>query len=234
MKERNRYASTVACTVAVQLFALAAFFCIYALISGGVFYSLSEEMGKVIAISLCGAVSAGLVVLNIMCVIKSRKVYITRPDSIAIKDSAEVVRIAYTTARPVLIHKITLNLILVSLAPVVYIILLTCMSDQALATIYGKITASIIVAFAFLFSYPCFDRIACYRALLNETHELYYDTKEGAGSGYVFAVAAPVSICIWYVMRYYSRSGNIAWIVFPMTVLFGAAVAFLCNWSKNR
>lgn len=234
MKERNRYASTVACTVAVQLFALAAFFCIYALISGGVFYSLSEDAGKVIAISLCAAVSAGLVVLNIMCVIKNKKVYITRPDSIAIKDSSEVVRLAYTTARPVLIYKITLYLVLMSLAPIVYIILLTCMSDQALASVYGKITSSIIAAFAFLFAYPCFDRIACYRALLNETHELYYDTGEGQGSRYVIAVAAPVSICIWYVLRYYSRSGDIAWIVFPMTVLFGAAVAFLCNWTKNR
>ena len=124
MKERNRYAGTVACTVAVQLFALAVYLCIYALIAGGVFYSLSEGTGRVIALSVCGAVAAGLVIVNVLCVIKGRKVYITRPDSIAIRDSEEIVRLAYTTARPVLIHKTTWSIICLAITPLVYIIFL--------------------------------------------------------------------------------------------------------------
>ena len=144
MKERNRYAATAACAAAVQLFALAVYLCIYALIAGGVFYSLSEKGGKIFAAAVCAVIAAGLVIFNICCVIKGKKVDITRPDSIAIRDSSEVVRLAYRTARPVLIYKITWWLVILAASPLVYIILVTAMDDQTLAPVYAKIIIYII------------------------------------------------------------------------------------------
>ncbi|MBQ6575049.1 MAG: hypothetical protein IJL90_02950 [Lachnospiraceae bacterium] len=233
MKERNRYAATAACAAAVQLFALAVYLCIYALIAGGVFYSLSEKGGKIFAAAVCAVIAAGLVIFNICCVIKGKKVDITRPDSIAIRDSSEVVRLAYRTARPVLIYKITWWLVILAASPLVYIILVTAMDDQTLAPVYAKIIICIIAGFAVLFAYPCFDRIACYRALLNETHELYFDAHSFFAPRYILAAGTPTVICLWYLFRYYSERGDIAWIVLPLAVLLGSAISFLCGWTKQ-
>ncbi len=233
MKTRNEQAGTVACVVAVQLFALAAYLCLYALIAGGVFYSLTEKTGKVIIIVTACIIAVILCVINIMTVIRSKKVYITRPDSIALRESSEIVREAYSTARPVLIYKITYSLVMVSLAGIVNIMLLIFMEDQALATIYGRIVSCLAVAFAVIIAYPCIDRISCYRALLNETHELYTDTPANTALMYIMSIAVPASICLWYGLRYYGTRPDIAWIVFPVTALFAFAFAFLRNWAVS-
>jgi hypothetical protein len=232
MKERNDRAKTVACAIAVQLFALAVYFCLNALMSSGMFLSLSEEAGKVLIISLAAAIAIGICVLNFMTVIRGKKVYITRPDSIALRDGEEVVDIAYATARPVLIYKITCSLVVMAAAGLVYIRLLDFMEDQGAAGLYGKIICCIASAIAVLTAYPCIDRISCYRALLGQTHELSIDTAPTRALSYIMAFAVPASVFAWYVMRYFGSKRDIAWIVFPVCLLFALAFAFLAEWKK--
>ncbi len=233
MKERYNYAKTVASVIAVQLFALAVYFCIYALIAGGVFYSLSEKTGKIISVALAFAIAAGICVINVMTVIRSKSVYISRPDAIALREYKETVRYAYDTARPVLIYKITYSLVIVGASGLVYIMLLIGMEDKNLAGMYGRIVCCLALAVAILIAYPCFDRIGCYRALLGETHELITDNKQSKAFGYVASFALPLSLFTWYALRFYGPRGDIAWAVFPFTALFALAFIFLANWTGS-
>ena len=232
MKERNDRAKTVACAIAVQLFALAVYFCMNALLSSGMFLSLSEDTGKIMVISLAAAIAIGLIVLNFLTVIRGKKVDITRPDNIALRDGEEVVDMAYTTARPVLIYKITSGLVLMTAAGLVYIILLSYMEDQGLANLYGKIICCIASAIATLTAYPCIDRISCYRALLGQTHELSVNAEPNRSLSYIAAFAVPVTVFVWYVLRYFGTQRDIAWIVFPVCILFALAFSFLADWTK--
>ena len=232
MKERDRYAATVACVAAVQLFALAVYFCLYALIRNGVFYSLSEDYGKVVIICISFVIATGVCVLDFLTVIRGRKVYITRPDSIAINDGKEIVDLAYKTARPVLIYRITYSMVIAACAVLVYIMLHVFMDDQDLAKLYGRIVVCVIVAIVVLLAYPCIDRIACYRALLGQTHELYFDPGENMVLKYILAFTVPMCISLWYVLCYYGNKPDTAWMVFPVTALFVLAISFLAGWTK--
>lgn len=232
MKERNGFARAVACTVAVQLFALAVYFCLYAVISTDAFYSLSQKTGKVIMIVLAAVIAVGLCVVNVLMVIKGKKVYITRPDCIAVRDAKETVEIAYRTARAVLIYKITYSMVLLTAVGIVYIMLEIFMDNKDLAGLYGRIICCIISAAAVLIAYPCIDRIACYRALLGETHDLVYDIRPDTVLMYVLSVATPLCIYLWYVLRYYTDHADTAWIVFPVTLLFALAIPFLIGRAK--
>ncbi len=227
MKIRADHAKTVACIIAVQLFVLAVYFCLYALIAGRVFLSLTEGTGKVIMISASIVLAIGVCVINCMAVIHAKKVDITRPDDMAMRDGEEVVRLAYSTARPVLIYKITCSLVMLVAGGVVYIMLLTFMEDAALANLYGRILCCIDMAAAVLTAYPCIDRISCYRALLGESHELYYDAPSGISTKFIAAVTVPVALCTWFILRYFSAGQDIAWAVLPFTALFAIATAFL-------
>ncbi len=233
MKARNKQAQMTATAVAVQLFALAVYLCMYALSVSGLFWSKSARTGKIVIVLLTIAISVFLCVINFMTVIHTDQVYITRPDNISLRDGEDVVRLAYTTARPVLIFKITCSLVMMAAAGVVYIILLTIMEDTALANIYGRIVCCIIPAVAIMIAYPCIDRIACYRALLNETHELYLNTRPGKVPMYIASVALPLSVCLWYILRYYGDLSRIAWITYPVVALFALAVSFLYSWSRG-
>ena len=233
MKVRSDHAKTVACVIAVQLFVLAVYFCMYALIAGHVFLSLSEEAGKIIMITVASGLAAGVVVVNFLTVIHGKKVDITRPDSLAMRDGEEVVRIAYTTARPVLIYKITYSIVIVAAGVLVNIILLSFLEDQILAGLYGRIVICLCLSAAVLIAYPCIDRIACYRALLGESHVLYYDRKGNRLPGYIAAFCVPVCICLWYVFRYFARFSDIAWVIFPFVALFALAISFLINIKSD-
>ncbi len=233
MKARSEHAQTVAVAIAVQLFALAVFFCLYALMFSHMFYSLSENTGKVIMICISIIISVGLCVVNVMTAMRSKKVNITKPDAIALRDGDEVVRLAYSTARSVLIYKITYSLVICVTSGIVYIILLIAMSDQALAGIYGRIICCVAVAIATLIALPCVDRIACYRALLGQTHELLVSETPNTALKYAVAVCTPICICVWYILRYYGTGSDIAWVTFPFTALFAFAIVFLINWTKS-
>ena len=234
MKERNRYARTVAGVIAAQLFALAVWLCLYALMRSGLFYSLSEGAGKVIIIALCFLIASGLCVVNFLTVIRGKKVYITRPDNIAINDGRDVVDAAYSTARPVLIYKITYCMVILAVAVLVYIMIHIFMEDQMTADLYGRIVICVFAAVAVLIAYPCIDRIACYRALLGETHDLYFDKEENAALKYIVSFATPLCICLWYALRYYGsgRMPRTAWIVMPVTALFTLAISYLAAYRR--
>ena len=223
MKERNDLARCVACVAAVQLFALAVYFCLYALIAGGAFYSLSEKPGKIIMISASIVIAVLLCVVNVFTVIRSKKVYITRPDIIALRNGQDVVGLAYRTARPVLIYKITSGLVLLTIPGLVYISLDMLMEDKTLAGLYGRIVCCLFAAAFVLIALPCIDRIACYRALLNETHTLYCEEKHDASTYYIIAFAVPVSVCVWYILRFYASRQDISFVVFPTLIYFTLA-----------
>lgn len=233
MKARNKQAQMTATAVAVQLFALTVFYAMYALSVSGLFWSLSANAGKIIMIATAVVISVFLCVVNTMSVIRSDVVYITRPDSISLRDGQEAVRLAYRTARPVLIYKITCSLVIMTVSGIVYITLLILMKDEALANIYGRIVCSAVLALVIMTAYPCIDRIACYRSLLNETHELYMDIKPNRPLMFTISVAVPLSVCLWYILRYYGNSPKIAWITFPVTALFAFAISFLFNWTRE-
>lgn len=233
MKERSSFAKMLASVIAVQLFALAVYFCLYALFFGGVFYSQSAHTGKIITIVVSAVIAAVLCVVNYLTAIRSKKVYITRPDRIAINDTFEIIRVAYDTARPVLIFKITYSLVIVAASVAVYIIIAVLMEDQALAAIYGKIVICMAIAAAVMIAYPCIDRIACYRALLNETHELSYDTPFGMAPLYILSFAIPLTVCGWYVVRYYSPGPWIAMVIILASALFSFAISFLAGWASD-
>ena len=234
MKERSRHARTVAGVIAAQLFALAVWLCLYALVRSGLFYSLSEGAGKVIIIALCFLIASGLCVVNFLTVIRGKKINITKPDSIAINDGRDVVDAAYSTARPVLIYKITYCMVILAVAVLVYIMIHIFMEDQETANLYGRIAVCVFAAVAVLIAYPCIDRIACYRALLGETHELYFDTEENTALKYIVSFAGPLCICLWYALRYYGsgRMPGTAWIVMPVTALFVLAISYLASYRR--
>ncbi|MCR5686834.1 MAG: hypothetical protein K6G58_02235 [Lachnospiraceae bacterium] len=233
MKERNEHAKAAASAAAVQLFALAVYFCLYALISGGAVYSLSRAAGRAVCITLAIVIAAVLAVFNILMVIRSRKVYITKPDSISLRDGEETVRLAYNTARPVLIFKITCSLLAVVVAGMVYIMIQILMEDQALAGLYGRIVMCLAGAGAVIAAYPCIDRIRCYRALLNETHDLYMDRRPEMVPAFIASVAVPASICAWYIFRYYGADRKITWIILPGVALFALAGSFLYRYCRQ-
>ena len=233
MKERNTYAKTVACVLAVQLFALAVYFLLYALIAESAFYSESEEIAKFVMIIISSIIAVWLCIMNFMTVVRARKVYITKPDSIAIRDAKDTVRLAYDTARPVLIFKITYSLVLLTVSGIVYIIIQIFTEDQNIGQLFGRIACAVIAAVCILAAYPSVDRISCYRALLGETHELYIDRGHNPLLAYVLAFASPLTICVWYSLRYYGPRQDIAWIVFPASALICLAVAFLVSWNRQ-
>ena len=234
MKERAGYARMVSCAVAVQLIGLAFYFGIYVLIDRGVVYSLSRRPAEVIGIVISIIVAVCLCVMNIMIAARYKQVYIKRPDQIAMRDAKEVVELAYNTARPVLIYKITYSLVLLTTSGIVYIILLMSIDNQFIAGLYGKIVCALVSALAVFIILPCVDRIACYRALLGQTHILSFDQHPDRASMFIVSAAVPISICVWYVFRFYGEIFETAWITFPIALLFTLAVSFLIKWSTDR
>lgn len=235
MKIRNEYARMIANVAASLLFALAGFFCLYALYAGGVFYSGSLRTAKTIIFTLTILISIAVSVIGVLASKKIRRVYIKYPDAIALRGSEDVVREAYFIARPVLIHKITLWCLVFPSAALVYIMLMIFMEDYVLAEIYGKIVLSLAAAIFTSSVIPCFDRIVCYRGLLNEIHVLSdisdeQYTKRKQVTGYILSIAVPAMMCVWFLMRHYSNYKSIAWIVLPIGALLAFAVIFLSGW----
>ena len=233
MKERAKYARTVSCAVSVQLIALAFYFGVYILIDRDAFYSMSKNMAELIAVILAVIVAVCVFVVNYFTVIRSRKVYITRPDGVAIRDAREVVELAYKTARPILIYKITYSLVIMTVSGIVYIIFLMMIDNQFIAGIYGKIVCCLCISAAVYIAYPCVDRISCYRALLGQTHELSFDVRPNRAFMFILSAAVPFSICLWYAFRLYGQILESSWVIFPVTALFTLAISFLINWSVD-
>lgn len=237
MKVRSEYAKTVAFVAAAQLFAVAGFYCMYALYSGGVFYSGSLTYAKITILSIMVLVSIGLCVVNVFTVMKGKMVDIKYPDFISTRQGEEVVREAYMIARPVLIQKITVALLGFPIGILVNIILRIYVNQYKLASIYGMIAILLATAVFISVALPCIDRINCYRALLNEIHvyvDLKLNSKKKFAFGYIFAVGVPLCVCIWGLLRFYSRSQDIAFITFPISLLLCLSACFLAGWCIEK
>ena len=234
MKLRNEYAKAAAAVAAAQLFSLAGFFCMYALYKGDVFYSQSLRTAKAVIIIVMIAVSICLAVINAVCIGKLRRVRNRFPDEVALRGSEEILRNAYIVARPVLIEKITRNLLILPLAGLVYIFLLLFMDVKGLADIYGKIIVCLAFAVLINSAIPCIDRIDCYRKLLKEKYESRLEEKTQKRKNqteYVAAVTVPLLVLVYCLMRFFSSSYNIAWICIPVGALVCVAVIFLVEWN---
>ena len=107
------------------------------------------------------------------------------------------------------------------------------MDDAVMAAFYGRIICCVAAAAAVLIAYPCMDRIACYRALLGETHYLYTEGEDGHFTAYITAAAIPVCICLWYALGFFESTKRISWIVFPVAALLVFAVSFLYEQTKD-
>lgn len=237
MKVRSEYAKTVAYVAAAQLFAVAGFYCMYALYSGGVFYSGSLTYAKITILSIMVLVSIGLCVVNVFTMMKGKMVDIKYPDSISTRQGEEVVREAYMVARPVLIQKITFSALGIPLSILVNIILRIYVNQYKLASTYGMIAILLATAVFLSVAFPCMDRINCYRALLNEIHvyvDLKLNSKKKLAFRYIFAVSIPITVCIWSLLRFYSHSQDIAWITFPISALISLAACFLTGWCMEK
>ncbi len=233
MKERDRCARTFSCIVSMQLIVLALYFGMYIPFAKGSFYSLSEDIATLALVVMASLVAIVLIIVNILAVIRFKKVYITRPDRVSIRDAADVVDLAYDTARPVLIYKITYSLVMIVTGGLVYIMLTIFMDNQFIAGLYGRIICCFLCAGAFVIAYPCIDRIACYRALRGETHELSYDVRPNMPLMYILAFCVPISICVWYILKFPGQMKDTAFIVFLITALFALAIAHLAGVIRD-
>lgn len=233
MKIRADFAKAVTSALGTQCFALAVFFCAYGLMAGGFAYSGSYAMLRLVIISISILVSILLCIFNCMVWVKYRKVIAKTPDSIGIRQSSETVEEAYRIARPVLIYKITIACLALFVGGLAYIMLTIFLSRTVVAGVYGRIVVSLCCAFAIMYGGPAIDRIAAYRSALLQTHSLLSTKKNGYLAGMTIAACLPLSICAWYVLRFYTGKSTIAWIVFPMVALFGVAFVYLAGWAKN-
>ena len=239
MKVRNEYAKMAAHVAASLLFMLASFLCMHALYVGQVFYSKSLDAVEMAIFIIAVILSACICIVNILTCKKARRVYIKYPDSIAIRNSSDVVREAYYIARPVLIQKITLWTVILFTTGLVYIMLMIFLEDPVMAQIYGKIIVCLGAGVFVSSVVPCIDRLYCYRMLLGEVFVRSDFTDEKSikkrqAVGYVLSVVVPVTVCVWYLIRYYGVKRELAWVAFPFTALFTFAVIFLIEWKPEK
>lgn len=234
MQKRAEYAVHIASAVAAQCFVLAVFFCTYGLISSGIVYSKSENTAKIIVIAICAVISIGMSVFNVMLCLKYKLIAAMYPDEIALRQSYDTVWSAFDIAKPVLTLKISISAIMIFCSGLVYIFLLIFLEKSFMAGIYGRIGVCILSGAACIHGFPAIDRIMTYKAMLKER----YDTKESMLRVYPYliagGVAIPFSVCLWYIIRFYTEKGNIAFIVFPMIMLFSAAFAYLSEYIIKK
>ena len=230
MRKRAELAKLVACAITVQCFVLAVFFCAYGLCYSQFAYSKSIEAFRLGIIIASIIITIGLVIFNRFVCIRYKLVEAVRPDYIALRQSGDVVWEAYMIARPILIFKITLAGFFMTASGLMYIVLVILMDRAEMATVYGRIIVFLCIAAATMIGYPSIDRLYSYRCALREIHVAEGDMVRKSHLGYGFAILTPISICCWYIIRFYTAKFEIAWIVFPMMALFGLAIVYLSNW----
>lgn len=234
MKKRAEYAKLVATVLSVQCFLLAVFFCEYGLWINQLAYSKSRDTLKVVIILIAVILSLVMVAFNYLVVLKSATVYKLRPDYIALRQSSDTVVEAYAIARPVLIYKITMGLLIMVASGFIYIILRIALDRTEMSGIYGRMIVAVAIGIGLLFIIPSLDRIRAYRVILNEIHTVNGDTFNYVVFFKVASILTPMSIGAWYILRFYTDKRATGWIVFPVMALFGLAICYLIGWSKEE
>lgn len=233
MKKRAEYVRLVSAALAAQCLIVAVFFCAYGLRIKHFVFGGSEDLTKHIIICVAIVLTICISVFNVMVCIKYKRLAEERPDAIALRQSKETVYAAYYIARPILIHKVTVSLAIMFLSGLIYIIVVTVLKRAEIAGMYGRIIVCVAMAISVQYGLPSLDRIESYRSMTGERHVSVHDSMKLYWYSIVAAVGIPVSLCIWYILRYFSEQNSIAWIVFPIFALFGFAIAFLINWSVS-
>lgn len=233
MRKRAELAKLIACAISVQCFVLAVFFCAYGLCYNQ--FAMSKSVKAFRFSIIVGAVifSIGLAVFNTFVCMRYKEICSSEPDYIALRQSNDVVWEAYMIGRPILIFKITISLLITSLSGLIYIMLVVLTDRSEMAGIYGRIVVVILLGIAILIGLPCIDRIYTYRCVLREIHGFNGDNGNKYLIGIGISVLTPLSICGWYILRFFTEKSEIAWIVFPMTALFGLAIIYLISWIKQ-
>lgn len=234
MKKRAEYAKLTSTVLSVQCFLLAVFFCEYGLWINQFVYSKSIKTLRLLIMLTTVVLSIVMVVFNYLVVIKYKQVYDARPDYIALRQSGDTVKEAYRIARPVLIYKITLGLLVMTLSGFIYIILRIVLDRSEISGIYGRMIVAIAIGIGLLFIIPSIDRIKAYRVILNEVHSLNDNPDKYVVFFKIASILTPMSIGAWYILRFYTDKTATGWIVFPMAALFGCAVCYLIGWSKQE
>lgn len=234
MENRAECAKTVAGACCAQCFVLAVLFCLYGLLGSGFVDSKTMPTARLLTICFSAVVSVALSVFCAQVCIKSKSVSILEPDSIALRQSRQTVWEAYVIARPVLVYKITLGILSLLVSGLAYIIIMILLNRSFIATIYAKVAVCLLGALGVYLVVPSLDRIASYRRMLNETH---YDVTMSAGvyrACMAVAILEPLTVFVWYFIRFYTGKNEIAWIVFPIIMLFATAIVYLMGWTKEN
>lgn len=233
MKKRAELAKLFACALSVQCFVLAVFFCAYGLYYNQFAYSKSEDKLRYVIFGCVIVISILLVVFNVFSSIRYKKLMEGRPDYISLRQSGDVVNEAYIIARPILVFKITVATLVILTSGLVYIIVQIALDRSQMAGIYGKIIVCLFLGIGILIGFPSLDRIYSYRCVLNEVHSFMEDKVRVYTTLIGFSIVTPLSICTWYIFRFYTDKSDIAWIAFPMMALFGLAAVYLINWVRD-
>jgi len=237
MKKKAECAKLVACFLSVQCFVLAVSFCADGLLQEYLVYSDSIDLARKIIIISAIVIALVLCLVCTFVSIKCSETVKIKPDSIALRQSYDVVKTAYELARPQLIYKITCALLITFLSGLIYILLVIFLDRSMMSGVYGRIVVAICMALAIYIAYPCVDRLFAYRELLGEEYVSIKDEEKWKVCRYAISIALPGSISSWYILRFYTNSSDIAWIVFPMVALFAFAIVFLIMFvidMKNK
>lgn len=233
MKKKAECAKLVACALSVQCFVLAVFFCAYGLLQGYFVYSDSIDIARKTVIIMALVIAFVLCVMNTYISVKCSKTEKIKPDSVGVRQSYDVVKAAYDLARPLLVYKITVSLLIMVMSGLVYILLVIFLDRSMMSGVYGRIAVAICLAIAIYLALPCFDRILVYKEFIGENHGSPEALVRWSVFRHVLSFALPLSISSWYILRFYTDSSDIAWIVFPMVALFGLAAVYLILFTKG-
>ena len=234
MKKRAEFAKLSASGVVVQCFALAVFFCSYGLTSAYFSDSDCAASSKTIAILLCIIISVLVSVYLVFICFRYKVLLGMTPDKDIMRDGRSFVRQAYILSRPLLIYRITVGILIMLLSGLVYIILIIALGRMSMAAVYGRIVVSVLTGIAGYVILPALDRIMAYRKALKE--DGLTESSEYRRNRYylrmIVSVALPLSICVWYIIRFYSSNSDIGWMVFPLVALFGLAIYYLIGFAR--
>lgn len=233
MKEKAEYSKLVACATAVHCFVLAVFFCTYELISNYFMYSEKLDLARNILICISVVVALLLAVFNWMICCRYTKVIELTPDYIAIRQSIDVIREAYNIACAHLNYQITIAVFLSVCGGFIYIFLQIVMDRSDTARVFGWSGVMICLAVAMFIGIPAIDRKISYKLLLSKMHSSMKDRYSAVVVMKAIAVGIPLSVCGWYIVKFFTSYSQIAFIVFPMAALFGAAFVYLIGYYND-
>ena len=235
MQRRNILATKVAGIISAEMLLMAVFFCAYLLLKNGVDGAMN--LGTLRILIKAGVVILSLVIAlcGIIVMNRFRHMFDELPDDIGLRQSHEVVEYAFSIARPALIFKMTMALVIAA-AGIALSLILSILIDDFNAGIYlPKCLLFLLMAVAIFLFIPSFDRLLTYREMLSKYGILKSDISRRSflvcGMGFFIFLSA--SMCIYILWRYFGPDSTIAWIVFYLAGLLFGAIVLLTDFSNR-